>query len=83
MAETIYQGYVIKRQPYKVFDEIITFITTQGQKISCVSMGSKRIESKNARHLFVGNYDEFQIFKSTSDDRLSKLKKAVAIRSID
>jgi recombinational DNA repair protein (RecF pathway) len=83
MAETIYQGYVINKQPYQVFDEIVVFLTDDGQRISCLSRGSRKITSKNARHLFIGSYVEFQIFQSRHQDKLSRLKKATTIKPID
>jgi DNA repair protein RecO (recombination protein O) len=76
MSETILTGYLIKKINYDIFDEIITFIIPSGKKITCISKGSKRIESKNARNLFLGSKIEFEIFQSRSDDKISKLKKA-------
>jgi DNA repair protein RecO (recombination protein O) len=83
MAETILHGYLIKKIPFQTFDEIVTFITQSGQRFSCISMGSRKITSKNARNLFLGGYIEFQIYQSRSTERLSKLKKATTIKSID
>ena len=82
MSETIINGYLINKTNYQVFDEIITFITPNNERISCLSLGSRKIESKNGRNLFLGNFNEFQIFKSRSNDRLSKLKKAIVIKNI-
>jgi DNA repair protein RecO (recombination protein O) len=83
MAETIYSGYVITKQPYQTFDEVVTFLKNDGQKISCLSRGSRKIESKNARHLFLGSYVEFEIFQSRHEDKLSRLKKVTTIENID
>jgi DNA repair protein RecO (recombination protein O) len=76
MAETILTGYLINKVNYDVFDEIITFLIPNGKKITCISKGSKKIESKNARNLFLGALIEFEIFQSRSEDKMSKLKKA-------
>jgi DNA repair protein RecO (recombination protein O) len=83
MSETILNGYLISKNDFQVFDEIITFITPNNEKISCISLGSKKIESKNGRNLFLGNLNEFQIFRSRSSDKLSKLKKTISIEQID
>jgi DNA repair protein RecO (recombination protein O) len=83
MAETIYRGYIIHKQPYQVFDEIVTFLIANGRKITCLSMGSRKIISKNARHLFLGSYVEFEFFQSRHEDKLSRLKKVTTIKSID
>jgi DNA repair protein RecO (recombination protein O) len=83
MAETIYRGYVVNKYPFQVFDEIVTFLIENGRKIPCLSRGSRKIESKNARNLFIGSYVEFQIFQSRSDDKISRLKKSNTIKSID
>jgi DNA repair protein RecO (recombination protein O) len=82
MSETIVNGYLINKLNYQVFDEIITFITPTNERISCLSLGSRKIESKNGRNLFLGNFNEFQIFQSRSDNKLSKLKKTVVIKPI-
>lgn len=83
MAETILNGYLINKSNFQVFDEIITFITQNNIKISCISLGSRKIESKNGRNLFLGNFNEFQIFQSRSNDKLSKLKKTITLKQID
>jgi DNA repair protein RecO (recombination protein O) len=79
MAETIITGYLFKKIDYGIFDEIISFIDTKGQKYTCLSKGSRKIASKNARNLFIGNLIEFQIFQARSDDKVSRLKKANTI----
>jgi DNA repair protein RecO (recombination protein O) len=76
MAEKIIRGYLIEKKDFKVFDEIITFISSSGRKYTCMSMGSRKIESKNSRNLFLGSLIEFEIFEARSVDKVSKLKKA-------
>jgi recombinational DNA repair protein (RecF pathway) len=83
MSESVYCGYVINKQPYQVFDEVVIFLISNGKRIACLSRGSLRINSKNARHLFVGSYVEFQIFQSRHEDKLSRLKKVITIKPID
>jgi len=83
MAEQNIQGYLIKKIDYQVFDEIITFIGTDGNKYTCLSLGSKRITSKNARNLFLGNYCEFEVFLARHKDKISKLKKVHILKSND
>jgi DNA repair protein RecO (recombination protein O) len=83
MSETILTGYLVKKTNYGVFDEIITFIIPSGKKVVCLSKGSKKIESKNARNLFLGSEIEFEIFQSRSDDKMSKLKRAHLINALD
>jgi DNA repair protein RecO (recombination protein O) len=83
MAESILRGYLIDKRDFAVFDEMITFITPHGKKYACLSKGSRKIESKNARNLFIGNLIEFEIFQARSEEKVSRLKKAVIIESLD
>lgn len=83
MSETILNGYLLKKINYQVFDEVITFLGEDGNKYTCMSLGSKKIESKNSRNLFFGSKIEFQFFQSRSHERISKLKKAVALDELD
>ncbi len=83
MAETIIKGYLINKINYHLNDEIITFIGVDGIKYTCISLGSKKINSKNARNLFIGSLIEFEFFKARRSDKISKLKKCHIIESID
>lgn len=83
MAEAIYRGYIICKQPYQIFDEVVTFLIDNGCRFTCLSRGSRKITSKNARHLFVGSYVEFQIFQSRHENKLSRLKKVITVKPID
>lgn len=69
----ITNGYLVHKEDYQEFDEIIIFINEHGLKFKCVSIGSRKILSKNNFHLNYGNYLEFEIFYS--ETKLSKLKK--------
>ncbi|MGL4951316.1 MAG: DNA repair protein RecO [Mycoplasma sp.] len=71
------KGYLIKKSPYQDFDEIIEFINEHGLKFTCISLGSRKICSKNAYHLNFGNYIEFQFFHS--EEGLSRLKKVTTL----
>lgn len=83
MAEKIVEGYLVHKQNFGIFDEIITFISKSGRKYTCLSKGSKKIISKNARNLFLGSYCEFIIFEARFKEKVSKLKKVTAIEPLD
>lgn len=83
MAEIITKGYLVARQDYDLFDEILTFINEHGNKFVMFAYGTRRISSKNARNLFFGNYLEFQFFHARSENKMSKLKKVVSLDQID
>ena len=68
----ITKGYLLSREDYDLFDEIITFINTYGLVFKCFSVGSRKISSKNARNLNYGDYLEFEFFYSPN--KLSRLK---------
>lgn len=70
-------GYVLHKKDYGDFDEIITIVNDYGNKFVCLCLGTKKITSKNARHLNYGDYIEFEFFFSPS--KLSKLKSAKTI----
>ena len=83
MSESVIKGYLIAKQDYRDSDEVITFIDENGVKYSCLSLGSRKIESKNGRNLFLGNFCEFEIFMARSEEKVSKLKKAKVIEPAD
>ncbi len=83
MAETIAKGYVTKITDYRVFDQIVGLLLENGQKHSLIALGARKINSKNARHLMVGNFNEFEFFASRAAERIGKLKRTVAIAAID
>jgi len=83
MSEVITKGYLIARRDFETFDEIITFINEYGNKFVCLAKGVKKIESHNARSLNLGNYCEFQFFLARGEDKVSKLMKVHAIRSVE
>ncbi len=77
----ITKGYLLSREDYDLFDEIITFINTYGLVFKCFSVGSRKISSKNARNLNYGDYLEFEFFYSPN--KLSRLKKVTTISHIN
>lgn len=79
MAETILNGYLINKLDYQVFDEVLTFLAEDGNKYSCLSLGSRKIMSKNSRNLFYGAKTEFQFFQARSEEKISRFKKAVLV----
>jgi len=83
MAEIITKGYLIAKNDFQVFDEIITFINEHGNKFVALAQGTKKIESHNARHMVLGNYCEFQFFLARAEDKVSKLMKINAIKPIE
>lgn len=81
MSSIITRGYLIHRENYGVFDEIITFINEHNLKFTCFCYGVKKINSKNARNLDYGDFIEFEFFYSKN--KLSKLKKANIINTLN
>lgn len=83
MSETITKGYLIAKNDFQTFDEIITFINEYGNKFVCLAKGTKKIESHNARNMDLGNYCEFQFFLARGEDKVSKLMKITAIDKVE
>lgn len=83
MAEIITKGYLIVKQDFETFDEIITFINEFGNKFVALAKGTRKIQSKNGRNLIEGNYCEFQFFLARDMNKVSRLMKAHVIRSIE
>ncbi len=83
MAAKILQGYLIDKVDYADNDEIITFLDTNSNKHTCISFGSRKIQSKNGRNLFLGNYCNFEFFESRNPSKMSRLKSCKAINRVD
>ncbi len=83
MSEQIIKGYIVKKNNYQLNDEIVTILDENGWLISFISLGSRKITSKNGRNLFLGNYCECEIFMSRTENKLSRLKKCHAIKQKD
>ncbi|MGL4951914.1 MAG: DNA repair protein RecO [Mycoplasma sp.] len=75
------KGYLLKKTPHNDFDEIIEFINQHGIKFVCISLGSRKIASKNKYHLNFGNFLEFEFFHS--ETKISKLKKVSTISYLE
>ncbi|MGL4948400.1 MAG: DNA repair protein RecO [Mycoplasma sp.] len=75
------KGYLLRKTPHNDFDEIIDLINEYGIKFTCISLGSRKIISKNNYHLNVGNFLEFEIFHS--ENKLSKLKKVTTLSYLE
>ncbi len=82
MSASFINGYVINKIEYQDNDEIILILTESGKKISCISLGSRKVNSKNGRNLFVGNFCTFELFLAREKNKISKLKKCSTIRQI-
>ncbi|WP_027124051.1 hypothetical protein [Mycoplasmoides pirum] len=82
MAEIITQGFIINILDYQVFDQIVVVLLNNGQKHSLLSLGSRKINSKNARHLLVGNYNDIEFFGSRINDKMGRLKKTITIQAV-
>lgn len=82
MSLLIKKGYLISRRDYDLFDEVLTFISYDGNRYTIFAPGVRKITSKNSRSLFYGNYLEFEFFQSRFQNKMSKLKKVVTLSSI-
>lgn len=83
MSEIITKGYLIAKNDFETFDEIITFINEHGNKFVALAKGTKKIESKNGRNLQLGNFCEFQFFLARDINKVSRLMKAHVVKSIE
>lgn len=82
MSQIITKGYLINQIDYSIFDEIITFINEYGNKFVCLAKGVKKISSKNARNLQLGNFCEFNFFLARDVNKVSKLVKVNVLKQI-
>ena len=82
MSLVITKGYLIKVDEYNVFDNIITFINEHGHKFVAIALGTRKINSKNANALRLGNYNEFEFFHARFENKTSKLKRIVTINEL-
>lgn len=83
MASSLIKGYLINTLDFNQYDQIITFISDKGFLYPCISLGSRKLESKNRSQLRIGNYCEFEIFQARFANKISKLKKCKAINEAD
>jgi recombinational DNA repair protein (RecF pathway) len=83
MSENIVKGYIIDRRIYKSFDEILLVLIADGQRLPMLALGTKKINSKNARNLHYGSLIEFIIFQSRTVGKMSKLRTATILKEND
>ncbi|BAC44131.1 DNA repair protein RecO [Malacoplasma penetrans] len=82
MSEIKTNGFLIHRQDFQLFDEVLAFINEHGNIFSVIALGTKKILSKNARNLFYGCLSEFMFFASRDiENKLGKLKKVVLLEN--
>ncbi|MGL4616741.1 MAG: DNA repair protein RecO [Mycoplasmoidaceae bacterium] len=82
MSETILKGYIIAISDYQLFDNIITFFGNDNRVYNLLSLGSRKILSKNGRNMKFGALIEFEFFQARLIGSLSKLKKLSIINDI-
>ncbi|MGL5246228.1 MAG: DNA repair protein RecO [Mycoplasmoidaceae bacterium] len=82
MSETILKGYIIEIKDYQLFDNIITFFGSDDRVYNLLSLGSRKILSKNGRNMKVGALIEFEFFQARLADSLSRLKKLNIINDV-
>ena len=82
MALTISNCYIIKLTDYMLFDQVVSFLTENGQRHHVLALGVKKIMSKNGRNLQVGNYNQIEFFQAREHGKVGKLKKTVVINPI-
>lgn len=81
MSFTIVKGYLLTKVDYQFFDEIITFLSDKGNVFTCLSRGSKKISSKNARNLIYFSLIEFEFFNSRQPNSIGKLMRAKKVEN--
>lgn len=73
-------GYLIHSKDFNLYDQILTYITEDGFIKTFYALGVKKINSKNARSIKIGNFVEIEFFNSS---RISKIKKICNINEYD
>ncbi len=73
-------GYLIHSKDFNLYDQILTYITEDGFIKTFYALGVKKINSKNARSIKIGNFVEIEFFNSS---KLSKIKKICNINEYD
>ena len=79
MSETILKGYIIAIKDYQLFDNVITFFGEDNRVYNLLSLGSRKILSKNGRNMKVGALIDFAFFNARLDTNLSRLEKLTII----
>lgn len=73
-------GYLIHSKDFNLYDQILTYITEDGFIKTFYALGVKKINSKNARAIKIGNFVEIEFFNSS---KISKIKKIFNINEYD
>lgn len=73
-------GYLIHSKDFNLYDQILTYITEDGFIKTFYALGVKKINSKNARSIKIGNFVEIEFFNSS---KMSKIKKICNINEYD
>ncbi|MBU3831055.1 MAG: recombination protein O N-terminal domain-containing protein [Candidatus Ureaplasma intestinipullorum] len=73
-------GYLIHSKDFNLYDQILTYITEDGFIKTFYALGVKKINSKNARSIKMGNFVEIEFFNSS---KISKIKKICNINEYD
>jgi len=82
MSEKIDKGYLLSIHEYQDNDHVINLIFSDGNIVRALSKGSRKILSKNGRHLLMGSFLEVEYFQSRTIGKLSLIKKIKSINSI-
>lgn len=81
MSETVFKALIINISDFNIYDQIITVLLPSNNKYSLIALGTKKILSKNARHISLLNEVEIEAFLSNDPKKISKLKKLISITS--
>ncbi|ADC31370.1 DNA repair protein RecO [Mycoplasmoides gallisepticum] len=83
MSSITKKGYIIDYFDHNENDQIIKILFDDNTLTSLISVGSKKILSKNGRYITLGSLHDFEFFQARSIERLSKLKKIHKIDTKD
>ncbi|WP_169734480.1 DNA repair protein RecO [Mesoplasma photuris] len=81
MPEKKMEGIVINSHNYEENDKIVTIFSDKYGKLSVIAKGVNKPVSKNKYSIQTFNISEFEIFKSSFKDKISKLKTGVLIKN--
>ncbi|WP_027121898.1 DNA repair protein RecO [[Mycoplasma] imitans] len=83
MSSITKKGYIIDYFDHGENDQIIKVLFDENKILNLISVGSKKLLSKNGRYITLGSLHDFEFFQSRSLERLSKLKKIHKIDTKD
>ncbi|WP_027334405.1 DNA repair protein RecO [Mycoplasma elephantis] len=76
------KGIIVNKINYDEFDMIISLLTNKGV-LNFLAKGIRKPNSKNSTNLNIFSIVECEIFLARLDGKISKLKKAIAIKNFD